>query len=37
MFIHENVYAGDYVDHEHKKNLYRVIDGPAGSQTRPGD
>jgi wobble nucleotide-excising tRNase len=29
-FIHENVYAGDHIDHEHKKNLYRVIVGEAG-------
>ncbi len=26
-FVHDNVYAGDYVDHEHKKNLYHVIVG----------
>jgi len=30
VFVHENVYAGDYVDHEHKKNLYRVIIGEQG-------
>lgn len=30
MFVHHNVYAGDYVDHEHKKNLYRVIVGTQG-------
>jgi wobble nucleotide-excising tRNase len=30
IFIHENVYAGDYVEHEHKKNLYRVIVGEQG-------
>lgn len=29
-FVHENVYAGDVVDHEHKKNLYRVIVGEEG-------
>ena len=29
-FIHDNVYAGDYVDHDHKKNLYRVIVGEEG-------
>ena len=29
-FIHDNVYAGDYVDHEHKKNLYHVIVGEQG-------
>ena len=32
VFVHENVYAGDYVDHEHKKNLYRVIVGAQGVQ-----
>ncbi len=32
VFIHDNVYAGDYVDHEHKKNLYRVIVGRDGVQ-----
>ena len=32
VFIHDNVYAGDYVDHEHKKNLYRVIVGTQGVQ-----
>lgn len=32
VFIHDNVYAGDYVDHEHKKNLYRVIVGGNGVQ-----
>ncbi len=31
-FIHDNVYAGDYVDHEHKKNLYRIIVGAQGVQ-----
>ena len=29
-FIHQNVYAGDHIDHEHKKNLYRVIVGEEG-------
>jgi wobble nucleotide-excising tRNase len=29
-FVHDNIYAGDYVDHEHKKNLYRVIVGEEG-------
>jgi len=29
-FIHDNVYAGDYVDHEQKRNLYRVIVGEEG-------
>ncbi len=32
VFIHNNVYAGDYVDHDHKKNLYRVIVGTQGVQ-----
>ena len=32
VFIHDNVYAGDYVDHDHKKNLYRVIVGMQGVQ-----
>jgi len=30
VFINDNVYSGDYVEHEHKKNLYRVIVGPRG-------
>jgi wobble nucleotide-excising tRNase len=29
-FIHENVCAGDRIDHEQKKNLYRVIVGEEG-------
>lgn len=29
-FVHENVYAGDHIDHEHKKNLYKVIVGAMG-------
>lgn len=29
-FVHENVFAGDVVDHVHKKNLYRVIVGEEG-------
>jgi wobble nucleotide-excising tRNase len=29
-FVHQNVHAGDCVDHEHKKNLYRVIVGEEG-------
>ena len=29
-FVHENVYAGDVIDHDHKKNLYRVIVGEEG-------
>lgn len=32
VFIHDNVYSGDYVDHDHKKNLYRVIVGEQGVQ-----
>jgi wobble nucleotide-excising tRNase len=32
VFIHDNVCAGDYVDHEHKKNLYRIIVGAQGVQ-----
>jgi wobble nucleotide-excising tRNase len=32
VFIHDNVYAGDYVEHDHKKNLYRVIVGSQGVQ-----
>lgn len=32
VFIHDNVYAGDYVDHGHKKNLYQVIVGAQGVQ-----
>lgn len=30
IFVNENVYAGDRVDHEHKKNLYKVIVGARG-------
>jgi len=30
VFVHNNLYAGDYVDHEHKKNLYRIIVGQEG-------
>jgi wobble nucleotide-excising tRNase len=30
VFINENVYSGDYVEHEHKKNLYHVIVGKRG-------
>jgi len=29
-FVHENVYAGNCVEHEHKKNLYKVIVGARG-------
>lgn len=32
VFIHDNVFAGDYVEHEHKKNLYNVIIGTQGVQ-----
>lgn len=32
VFVHDNVYAGDYVEHEHKKNLYRVVIGTQGVQ-----
>jgi wobble nucleotide-excising tRNase len=30
VFVNENVYSGEYVEHEHKKNLYRVIVGTEG-------
>jgi len=30
VFVNDNVYSGDYVEHEHKKNLYRVIVGTEG-------
>lgn len=29
-FIHENIYVGDRIDHDQKKNLYRVIVGEKG-------
>ena len=29
-FVHDNVFAGDYVDHDHKRNLYRLIVGQQG-------
>ena len=29
-FIHRNVYTGDIVDHQHKKNLFQVIVGEKG-------
>jgi len=32
VFVNENVYSGEYVEHEHKKNLYRVIVGAQGVQ-----
>jgi wobble nucleotide-excising tRNase len=30
LFVHENVYAGERVEHEQKRNLYRVIVGEKG-------
>ncbi len=30
VFINDNVYSGDYVEHEHKKSLCRVIVGTRG-------
>lgn len=30
IFINENVYAGDYIEADHRKNLYRVIVGDIG-------
>jgi len=30
VFVNDNVYSGNYVEHEHKKNLYRVIVGAQG-------
>ena len=32
VFVNENVYSGDYVEHDHKKNLYRAIVGAQGVQ-----
>jgi wobble nucleotide-excising tRNase len=32
IFVNDNVYSGDYVEHEHKKNWYRVIIGAQGVQ-----
>lgn len=29
-FVHENVFAGDFVDHGHKRNLHRLIIGRRG-------
>lgn len=29
-FINNNVYSGDYVDNQHRKNLYRIIIGSTG-------
>lgn len=31
-FVHENVFAGDSVSHQHKKNLHKVIIGKHGIQ-----
>ncbi len=36
LFVNENVYSGDYVEHEHKKNLYRVIVGTEGVRLARG-
>jgi wobble nucleotide-excising tRNase len=30
LFVHQNVYAGELVEHQHKRNLYRVIVGEKG-------
>lgn len=30
VFVNDNVYSGDYVEHDHKKNLYRLIVGAQG-------
>jgi wobble nucleotide-excising tRNase len=32
VFVNDNVHSGDYVEHEHKKNWYRVIVGAQGVQ-----
>jgi wobble nucleotide-excising tRNase len=32
VFVNDNVCSGDYVEHENKKNLYRVIVGAQGVQ-----
>jgi wobble nucleotide-excising tRNase len=32
VFVNDNVYSGDYVEHEHKKNLYHIIVGTQGVQ-----
>jgi wobble nucleotide-excising tRNase len=29
-FVHQNIYAGDKIDHDHKKNLYRIVVGEKG-------
>lgn len=31
-FVNENVYSGEYVEHEHRKNLYRAVVGAEGVQ-----
>jgi len=31
QFVHDNIYAGDYIDSEQKQNLYRVIVGAQGA------
>jgi len=30
-FVHNNVYTGDLIEHEHKRNLYQVIVGEEGA------
>ncbi len=30
VFVNENVYSGDYIEHDQKKNLYRIIVGSTG-------
>jgi len=32
VFVHDNVYAGDYINYDHKKKLFRVIIGTQGVQ-----
>lgn len=32
VFVNDNVYSGDYVEHDHKKNLYHLIVGAQGVQ-----
>lgn len=32
VFVSDNVYSGNYVEHEHKKNLYRIVVGEQGVQ-----
>lgn len=31
-FVHDNVYTGDLIEHEHKRNLYQVIVGERGTK-----